>query len=116
MAEFIHRNGSWYRLWYSIPDRYGTPPMTRAEMREHLVEHGAGDREAEARLSRADATGTSAVHGARRADCWDTERCRVCEDFHHAFEAREGEPDVCRACGEAEGDGAHGPACETEGE
>ena len=60
MSEHIHRNGDRYRIWYTIPDGYGTAPLTREEMTARLVAEGQRSAEVEERLARADRNGTSA--------------------------------------------------------
>lgn len=109
MVEIIHRNGNRYRLWYTIPDQYGTPPMTRAEMLEYLMADGATRREASERLARADENGTSVIGATREATAWDTERCNQCAGFHHAYDPRE--DGTCKDCGEPKRDRQHRRPC-----
>lgn len=111
MGQFIHRNGDRYREWLTIPDAYGTPPLTRAEMARYLaLHHGQKAVEIEERLARADRNGTSCHGDTRDATTWDTERCFECATFHHAYDPREG--GACRSCGEPEDDVSHRPPCE----
>lgn len=117
MGRSIHRNGDRYREWSSICDQYVTPPMTRAEMAEHLAETTDSRRDAtpariEERLARADAQGTSAHDDTRDATTWDTERCDHCATFHHAFAPGPlNDPERCADCGATEGYIAHHPPC-----
>jgi hypothetical protein len=114
MGAFIHRNGDKYREWLTIPDGYGTPPLTRAEMTRYLAERrGQKAVEIEDRLARADRFGTSCLGDTREATCWDVERCLRCATFHHTYEpgAAAG---VCRVCGEPANDIAHRPPCATK--
>lgn len=114
MGGSIHRNGDRYRVWSSNASQYVTPPMTRAEMAEHLRMTATGRREAmpeniEGRLARADEKGTSALRDTRDATKWETERCDGCGRFHHAF--RVDAYGFCAECGEIEHSKAHRPPC-----
>lgn len=112
MGQFIHRVGDFYREWLTIPDGYGTLPLTRAEMIRYLASHrGQKAVEIEERLARADRNGTSCLGDTRDATTWDTERCHECATFHHAYAPREGTA-LCRCCGEGADDVSHQPPCE----
>lgn len=119
MPRFVHARrtpeGVRFRLWSTIVDRYVTPILTYDEMRDFLVEdavaraHG----EADERLNRAGRLGTSS-----RVDSdvgldepWETELCRECHTFHHAFVLRGSAG--CSRCGEPEADVSHRPPCTT---
>lgn len=111
MPTIIHRKGNRYREWSIIVDAYTTRSMTRDAMAEYLREQASAEarHEIAARLARADAQGTSAVHDTRDALSWDTERCRRCKSFHHGYQPRADA--TCAECGEAEDHTAHKPPC-----
>jgi hypothetical protein len=115
MGAIIHRNGDLYREWLTIPDGYGTVPLTRAEMTRYLAQQrGQSAVEIENRLARADRFGTSCFEDTRPADRWDTERCHHCATFHHDYQPRVDAPvGPCRSCGEPAADISHRPACTT---
>ena len=124
MPRFIHArvtpDGVRFREWSTIVDKYLTPPLTREEMAERLVEAEAdaferAKREVAVRLDRTATCGSSQQYRDQDpdelAEPWDTEVCDGCGGFHHAFETRAGDRD-CRQCGNPADDRAHGEACQ----
>lgn len=127
MGEIIHARttaeGPRFREWLTVTDTYTTPPLDRAAMEAHLLEVRHGDphypparrvalEEIARRLDRAAERGTSAYDRRPVAlDApWETERCRRCGGFHHAFVGGAG--GACAWCDDAREDPVHGPPCE----
>lgn len=114
MPHTIHarrRGNRWvYRDWSTITDCYHTPQLGPDAMTAYLIRSGDSLWETLARMERARKTGSSSyvdkVVGATGP--WETERCRKCAGFHHAY--RKGARG-CRECGETRGDPMHGLEC-----
>lgn len=117
MGQFIHRNGSEYRVWSTFTDSYVTTAGDRDGIAEYLLEEAIAEakKDIAERLARADANGTSAMFGKRDATKWDEERCGVCLAWHHPFVSKGGIGRAgCDRCGDPRRKPWHGPLCEVK--
>lgn len=115
-----------YRVWSTNVDAYLTAPLSERQITNWLMYHehtradidsGAAQAKIDERLQRARESGTSCILDMYKRDPggpWDTERCGVCNDFHHAYEPAAG--GLCKSCGERRSDRGHRAPCkEVEG-
>jgi hypothetical protein len=108
VARAIHAKitprGLVYRLWDTVADRYVTSDTTKARAAEILKDYLLKSVNEQVRGELAQAALFP------RAE-WDTERCRGCELFHHAF-VEHSHGVTCRDCGGDPNDKAHQPPCD----
>jgi hypothetical protein len=108
-----------YRVWGSTVDAYLTDPMTEPELRAWLLEaalddvHRSHARRADQLVDTANVHGSSGLRKRALDAPWETERCRGCETFHHAYRDRPAGRG-CAECGAAQTDRAHAPPCAEE--